>query len=92
MNRIRALSFFTGAMGLDNGLKKAGIDIILACENDKTIRETIRLNNPKIKIIGDINNYSASEIRKIANLKPKEKIDLIIGGPPCQAFSTAGNR
>ena len=38
MNRIRALSFFTGAMGLDNGLKKAGIDIILACENDKTIR------------------------------------------------------
>ena len=92
MNRIRALSFFTGAMGLDNGLKKAGIDIILACENDKTIRETIRLNNPKIKIIGDINNYSASEIRKIANLKPKEKIDLIIGGPPCQAFSTAGYR
>ena len=92
MKRIKALSFFTGAMGLDIGLKKAGINVVLACENDKTIRETIKLNNPKIKVIEDINDYSAAEIRKLAGLKPKEKIDLIVGGPPCQSFSTAGNR
>ena len=92
MKRIKALSFFTGAMGLDIGLKKAGINVVLACENDKTIRETIKLNNPKIKVIEDINDYSAAEIRKLVNLKSKEKIDLIVGGPPCQSFSTAGNR
>ena len=92
MKRIKALSFFTGAMGLDLGLKKAGIDIILACENEKFIRETIQTNNPKLKVLEDINNYSAQDIRKAAGLSKNEKIDLIVGGPPCQAFSTAGKR
>ena len=57
MKRIKALSFFTGAMGLDMGLKKAGIDVILACESEKFIRETIKLNNPKLKVLEDINHF-----------------------------------
>ena len=57
MKRIKALSFFTGAMGLDIGLKKSGIDVILACESEKFIRETIKLNNPKLKVLEDINLY-----------------------------------
>ena len=71
MKKIKALSFFSGAMGLDIGLEKAGIDVILACESEKFIRETIKLNRPKIKVLEDINNYSAKEIRKEAGLKPK---------------------
>ena len=55
MKNLKALSFFSGAMGLDLGLKKAGIDIILACESEKFIRETIKLNNPKLKVLEDIN-------------------------------------
>ena len=57
MKRIKALSFFTGAMGLDIALKKSGIDVILACESEKFIRETIKLNNPKLKVLEDINLY-----------------------------------
>ena len=41
-------------------------------------------------MIGDIWKYTAEEIRKISGLHGK--IDLIAGGPPCQAFSTAGAR
>ena len=47
MKKIKALSFFTGAMGLDIGLEKSGIEIILVCESEKFIRETIKANNPK---------------------------------------------
>ena len=92
MKKMKALSFFSGAMGLDIGLEKAGIEVILACESEKFIRETIKLNRPKIKVLEDINKYSAKDIRKEAGLKNGQKIDLVVGGPPCQAFSTAGKR
>ena len=92
MKKIKALSFFSGAMGLDIGLEKAGIEVILTCENEKFIRDTIKLNRPKLKVLKDINKYSAKDIRREAGLKANETIDLIVGGPPCQAFSTAGKR
>ena len=92
MKKIKALSFFSGAMGLDIGLEKAGIEVILTCESEKFIRDTIKLNRPKLKVLKDINKYSAKDIRREAGLKANETIDLIVGGPPCQAFSTAGKR
>lgn len=89
---IVALSFFSGAMGLDYGIEKAGIHPLLASEIDPNARKTILLNRPDIGLIGDINDYDASEIRKYAHISKNQSIDLIVGGPPCQAFSTAGQR
>ena len=90
--KVKALSFFSGAMGLDQGLEKAGIHLLLACEMDKACRRTITENRPEMGLLGDIWKYSADDIRKAAGLQPKDDIDIIVGGPPCQAFSTAGAR
>jgi DNA (cytosine-5)-methyltransferase 1 len=87
-----ALSFFSGAMGMDIGIEKAGFEVLLACEVDAACRKTILKNKPGIALIGDIRDYTSKKIRKAAGLSPKQEIDLIVGGPPCQAFSTAGKR
>nr|WP_263858647.1 DNA cytosine methyltransferase [Shewanella algae] len=87
-----ALSFFSGAMGLDLGIEKSGFDIRLACEIDKYCRQTISLNKPDIALLGNISEYSAEDVLQAAKLDKQADIDLIIGGPPCQAFSTAGKR
>ncbi|MBL0527000.1 DNA cytosine methyltransferase [Aeromonas dhakensis] len=87
-----AISFFSGAMGLDIGIERAGFDLRLACEVDKFCRQTISLNRPKSALLGDINNYSKEDILRSAGLGEKDEISLIVGGPPCQAFSTAGKR
>lgn len=43
---VKAISFFSGAMGLDLGFEKAGIEISLACEVDKHCRQTIIADKP----------------------------------------------
>lgn len=90
--KLKALSFFSGAMGLDQGLEKAGIEPLLACEFDKACRRTITANRPDIAMLGDIWKYDATQIREAAGLSQEDEIDVMVGGPPCQAFSTAGAR
>jgi DNA (cytosine-5)-methyltransferase 1 len=89
---FKTLSFFSGAMGLDTGLQKEGFNVLLASEIDNACRKTIKKNKPNIALIGDIEAYSPAQIKLMAGLGTDEEIDLIIGGPPCQAFSTAGRR
>jgi DNA (cytosine-5)-methyltransferase 1 len=87
-----ALSFFSGAMGLDIGLELAGIKTILSCEMEPSARRTILMNRPDIALIGDLLNYSSKDILQFAGIPSGKDVDLIVGGPPCQAFSTAGKR
>jgi DNA (cytosine-5)-methyltransferase 1 len=90
--KLTALSFFSGAMGLDLGLREAGIEVLLASEIDPVTRQTIVANHEDIGLIGDITNYTADDIRNFAGLSASDELDLVVGGPPCQAFSTAGKR
>ena len=89
---IVALSFFSGAMGLDIGMRNGGIHALLACEFNKYCRMTIARNEPDMALIGDINKYEPDEILRLAKIPEGRKVDVIFGGPPCQAFSTAGTR
>lgn len=89
---VVALSFFSGAMGLDIGMRNGGIKALLACELNKYCRMTIAKNDPEIALINDINGYEPEDILKMAKIPEGRKVDVIFGGPPCQAFSTAGTR
>lgn len=91
-SEIVAFSFFSGALGLDLGMERAGICPVLLCENDRKCRMTIQAERPEAALIGDINNYSAESVMNAAGLKLGDRVDVIFGGPPCQAFSTAGAR
>src|SRR5690606_19988640 len=86
------LSFFSGALGLDLGLEASGIEFALACEIDPASRRTIEANRPGLALIGDIREHTAADIRAAAGLTNQDEIFLVAGGPPCQAFSSAGRR
>ena len=96
-NNYKFISLFSGAMGLDLGLEQAGWEGVLALDNDKMACETVRANiqslsNPEIKIVeDDIRNYTAQNLVRLSGTQKKD-IFAIVGGPPCQAFSSAGKR
>lgn len=81
---MKVISLFSGAGGLDLGFKKAGFEIPIANEFDKTIWDTFEFNHPNTKLIkGDIRNISNDEF--------DGEFDGVIGGPPCQSWSEAGS-
>ena len=87
------ISTFSGAMGLDNGIERAGLSVRLCVEIEKAMADTIRLNKPNLALIeDDIRNYSGADLRTKAGLSVTDDVFLMCGGPPCQAFSTAGKR
>ncbi len=89
---LRCVSLFSGGFGLDIGLEKAGIYCDLAIEIDPTACKTIEMNRPDIEVwCKDISELKGRDILKALGCK-KGEVDLIVGGPPCQSFSTAGNR
>ena len=80
---MKVISLFSGAGGLDLGFEKAGFEIAMANEYDKTIWATYEKNHKAPLIKGDIRNIKESDF-------PSD-IDGIIGGPPCQSWSEAGS-
>lgn len=90
-SKYNVVSLFSGAMGLDLGLEKAGLHTAVCVEMNKLACETIRANTSIPVIENDITKVSTAEILLAANLK-KEEVFMVVGGPPCQAFSTAGKR
>lgn len=87
---LNVVSLFTGAGGLDVGFKEAGFKCLFASDIMSQAETTYRFNFPKTPFIKkDIRLFSKDEIEKhIGN----NKIDVIIGGPPCQGFSNMGNK
>ena len=87
-----AISLFAGAGGCSLGFSRAGINIIAAYENAEYAIETYNQNFPGQKCHNvDLSVCNFAQIRNELGLN-RGDLDLIIGGPPCQGFTTAGNR
>lgn len=88
--KIRTLSLFSGAGGLDIGFSDVGFEIVEAVEIESKFCETLEINSGKGKRFEN-SKVNCTDIRAFSG-KHLGKIDFIIGGPPCQTFSAAGRR
>ncbi len=81
---------------MDIGVLQSGFDVRCCVELDSNCCETLRENIKRsgrdtLVFEGDINTFDPSDILRAAELKPGE-LDLLFGGPPCQAFSQIGKQ
>lgn len=89
-NKYTFIDLFTGAGGLYRGFKDAGMEHLLSVEIWKPAIDTLKSNYPDIELYeGDIRKLDDKKIQEY--LKGRE-CDVLVGGPPCQGFSTIGKR
>lgn len=87
---LKVLDLFSGCGGLSLGFKQAGFKIKLVNDKGEIALRTFKKNFPQTHVIkGDINKPKIQE--QIIN-QCNKGIDIVIGGPPCQAYSLAGSR
>lgn len=85
--KLTCLDLFCGCGGLSKGFELAGFEIIGGIDFNEAAIKTFAHNFPKAKAIHcDLLKMAPEKIRE--NF-PVSSIDVIIGGPPCQGFSTA---
>ena len=88
--KIKVVDLFSGCGGLSYGLEKAGFNVLLGVDNWGESLKTFKHNHPHAETLeADISKVKGSDIKKLIGNK---KIDLIVGGPPCQGFSLSGPR
>lgn len=91
MSEKNVIDLFCGAGGLSYGFQRAGFNVLVGIDNDAKALETFELNHRGSKVIcGDITQISYE--KDIKPLLGGKKIDVIVGGPPCQGMSLSGPR
>lgn len=91
--KLKVIDLFSGVGGLSYGFAHDdNFEIVAANEILPNMAKAYSLNHPTAKVYAeDIKDFSADKVEKDLGIKASE-IDIIVGGPPCQAYSTVGKR
>lgn len=91
MKKYNIIDLFAGVGGLSYGFSQLDeFNIVMANEIEKDISKAYTLNHPDVDMINcDINDLTEDVIKEVVDNKT---IDIIVGGPPCQSYSTLGKR
>lgn len=91
--KLKVIDLFCGVGGLSYGFAHNGnFEIVAANEILPNMAKAYSLNHPAVKVyVDDVKNFNAQKIESDLGMRANE-IDIIVGGPPCQAYSTIGKR
>ena len=92
-SKLACLDLFSGAGGLSRGFLDAGFDVILGVDNNEAALKTFQLNHAGSSTMA-LDLFDHSNISVIVDYvdSKRNKLDVLVGGPPCQGFSVAGPR
>lgn len=82
------IDLFCGCGGLSHGLEMAGHHCLLGVDMDGAAIASFQRNHPQAKSWnGDIRKLTGAALKKLIGT---DRVDMVVGGPPCQGFSTVG--
>ncbi|MFI3296591.1 MAG: DNA cytosine methyltransferase [bacterium] len=85
-NKLYGVDIFSGAGGMSLGAMNAGIEIVLAIDNNANAAATYKKNHPSTEfVVGDIREIKSTSVQQ-------KDVFVLFGGPPCQGFSLSNTK
>ena len=91
INKYKIVDLFSGAGGFQIGFERAGFEVLFSTDFDNDCETVHKINRPSVPFLRmDLHDLDDVTLQKY--IGEDVNIDVLIGGPPCQGFSTIGKR